>query len=104
MIQIFYTFFFIDTGVFTPHSEWEMLSAKQIRTSEYPHSCDNPFTIITLVIKIRRRPLFHIIHLIIPMVLVALLSLLSFSIPSKSGMIAKQFSTPDPYASKVDSN
>lgn len=73
--------------MFTTHSEWELLSAKQISSFEHQAFNAEPFSVLTLEIKIRRRPLFYIIHLIVPMVLVALLSLLSFAIPSKSGNI-----------------
>ena len=72
-------------GSYTPHSEWFLLSAKQIQTSQYYWCCDSPFSVINIVVKLKRRPLFHIIHLITPMILVALLGLMLFYIPARSG-------------------
>jgi len=75
----------VDLKPYTPHSEWEMVSTVQRRTVEYYPCCDTPFPVLNIDITIRRRPLFQVIHLIVPMVLVGLLTLFSFNIPARSG-------------------
>jgi len=79
-----YMFSIIDD--YTTHSEWEMISAEQLREEIMYPCCVDPFPVLTLTVTMKRRPLFHVLHLIIPMVLVALLTLYSFNIPARSGM------------------
>ena len=51
----------------------------------YYSCCEEPYPDITFYIHIKRRPLFYIFNMFLPCILITLVSLLGFYIPSDSG-------------------
>lgn len=70
---------------YSPHSEWLLVSAKQRHIERYYTCCKNAYSVISVEVILKRRSLFQIIHLIVPMMLVAILGLLLFTVPARSG-------------------
>ncbi|KAI8789411.1 neuronal acetylcholine receptor subunit alpha-10 [Biomphalaria glabrata] len=74
-----------DMSNYIPNSEWEMIRFSAERTVRSFSCCDEPYPDITFYIVIKRRPLFYIFNMILPCILITLVALLGFYIPSDSG-------------------
>ena len=62
------------------------MSAIQKRNVVYYACCkDQPYPDMTAHIVVRRRPMFYVLNLLLPMILVGILTLLSFYLPAQSG-------------------
>ncbi|KAM8953081.1 acetylcholine receptor subunit delta [Pelodytes ibericus] len=76
----------IDPAGFTENGEWEIVhipAKKNIDTSVSPES--NKYQDITFYLIIERKPLFYIINILAPCVLIALMANLVFYLPADSG-------------------
>ncbi|XP_069473641.1 acetylcholine receptor subunit delta-like [Ambystoma mexicanum] len=76
----------IDTEAFTENGEWEIVhrpAKRNIDTSVQPDS--TKYQDITFYLIIQRKPLFYIINIIIPCVLISFLANLVFYLPADSG-------------------
>lgn len=74
----------IDTSSYVESNEWELLgcpAAKNVKT--YP-CCVEPFPDLTFTIIVKRIPIFYMIILIIPCILLSLLTLVSFWLPPET--------------------
>ncbi|KAL5006859.1 hypothetical protein ScPMuIL_015665 [Solemya velum] len=75
-----------DTSNYVDSSEWELLNFQQKRQLvEFSCCPDNPYVFINYFIVIKRRPLFYIFNMMMPCVLITLVALLGFYMPSDSG-------------------
>ncbi|ESP04297.1 hypothetical protein LOTGIDRAFT_136425 [Lottia gigantea] len=74
-----------DTTNYIHNSEWELDKLKVERNVVYYSCCAEPYPDITFYIHIRRRPLFYIFNMILPCIMITLVALLGFYIPSDSG-------------------
>ncbi|XP_071102064.1 neuronal acetylcholine receptor subunit alpha-10-like isoform X1 [Haliotis cracherodii] len=74
-----------DTSNYIHNSEWLLVKLLVKRNVVYYSCCDEPYPDITYYIHIRRRPLFYIFNMILPCILITLVALLGFYIPSDSG-------------------
>ncbi|XP_050388377.1 neuronal acetylcholine receptor subunit alpha-10 [Patella vulgata] len=74
-----------DTTNYIHNSEWELDRLKVERNVVYYSCCAEPYPDITFYIHIRRRPLFYIFNMILPCIMITLVALLGFYIPSDSG-------------------
>lgn len=74
-----------DLTPFTANGEWELVSMPAKRHSVTYSCCPNPYVDITYTIHIKRRVLFYVNNLIIPCVILAALTALSFYLPPESG-------------------
>ncbi|CAL1537662.1 unnamed protein product [Lymnaea stagnalis] len=74
-----------DTSNYVPNSEWELIRFMVDRNVRYFSCCEEPYPEIHFYIVIRRRPLFYIFNMILPCILITLVALLGFYIPSDSG-------------------
>ncbi|XP_047140447.1 neuronal acetylcholine receptor subunit alpha-10 isoform X1 [Hydra vulgaris] len=70
---------------FANHTEWYLVSAKAIRKEEMYICCPEVYPDVTYTIELRRRSLFYVCNLIFPLVIISLLPILSFVLPSDSG-------------------
>ncbi|PVD30573.1 hypothetical protein C0Q70_09841 [Pomacea canaliculata] len=68
-----------------PNSEWQLVYLRVERNVKVYSCCAEPYPDITCHILIRRRPLFYIFNMILPCILITLVALLGFYIPSDSG-------------------
>eukprot|EP00111_Clytia_hemisphaerica_P016044 TCONS_00047480-protein len=75
----------VDTAAYTIHSEWHLKSAEHIRNVAYYGCCVEPYPDVTVKIVLERRPLFYVLNLLLPMILIGVLTLLAFYLPAQSG-------------------
>ena len=70
---------------FLKNGEWTIEKIKSSKhTRRYP-CCIAPFSEVTVTIQLTRKPLYHVMHLIIPIAILGMLTLVNFGIPSESG-------------------
>ncbi|KAK3726421.1 hypothetical protein QZH41_004313 [Actinostola sp. cb2023] len=66
--------------------EWDVLNVEIQRKVLFYQCCPNvPYPEISFIIHMKRKPLFYVINLIIPNILISLLAFFSFSIPVECG-------------------
>ncbi|XP_038058679.1 neuronal acetylcholine receptor subunit alpha-10-like [Patiria miniata] len=70
---------FADNGV------WELLLVDVVREEQWYACCPAPYPEISYFLHLRRRPLFHVLNIILPCVLLSILNLMVFSLPPESG-------------------
>ncbi|KXJ28250.1 neuronal acetylcholine receptor subunit alpha-10 [Exaiptasia diaphana] len=69
-----------------PNGEWDVLKVEIKRTVHYYKCCPgSPYPELSFIIHMRRKPLFFLVNLVIPNILIALLAFFSFFIPVESG-------------------
>ncbi|CAG0894788.1 unnamed protein product [Darwinula stevensoni] len=75
----------IELKTYKSNEEFTLTSyTAENRTEEDP-CCENPFTVVDYVIRIKRRAAFFIINYVLPMVVINVIALLAFLMPSESG-------------------
>ncbi|XP_071964744.1 acetylcholine receptor subunit alpha-like 1 [Antedon mediterranea] len=75
----------VDLEDYWESGEWDIISSPATRqVIRYP-CCDQVYVDITFDLRIRRKPLFYTVNLIIPCVLISFLTVLVFYLPSDSG-------------------
>uniref|UniRef100_A0A8C4QJM5 Cholinergic receptor nicotinic delta subunit n=1 Tax=Eptatretus burgeri TaxID=7764 RepID=A0A8C4QJM5_EPTBU len=76
----------IDPKAYTENGEWEIVHkpARRIVNTQLPRHSTNHQE-ITFNLIIRRKPLFYIVNMIIPVILISFLSLLTYYLPADSG-------------------
>ncbi|RUS74599.1 hypothetical protein EGW08_017641 [Elysia chlorotica] len=74
-----------DLSNYIPNSEWELIDLTVERTVKTFSCCDEPYLDLHFHLVIKRRPLFYIFNMILPCILITLVALLGFYIPSDSG-------------------
>lgn len=74
-----------DVSNYIPNSEWTLVKLHAERNVVYYSCCAEPYPDVTYVIQMRRKPLFYVFNMILPCLLITLVALLGFYIPSDSG-------------------
>jgi hypothetical protein len=75
----------IDISDYVESNEWRLLLYPARRHDVYYPCCpDQPYPDVTFYITIQRIPIFHIIVLIIPCILLSVLTLVSFWLPPET--------------------
>lgn len=74
-----------DLSNYIPNSEWDLMKLYAKHNIVYYSCCEEPYPDITFYIHIKRRPLFYIFNMFLPCILITLVALLGFYIPSDSG-------------------
>ena len=74
-----------DLSNYIPNSEWDLMKMYAKHNIVYYSCCEEPYPDITFYIHIKRRPLFYIFNMFLPCILITLVALLGFYIPSDSG-------------------
>ena len=77
-IQIETTVQFVIGDHFQNHGEWEIIDNSSI--ARYPE-----YTTVTFRFTLRRKPLFYVVNIILPIIIMSLLSILVFVLPPQSG-------------------
>ncbi|XP_072898043.1 neuronal acetylcholine receptor subunit alpha-10-like [Hemitrygon akajei] len=70
---------------FAGHVEWEVLGLPAGRRLAQYGCCSEPYTDLTFVLLLRRRPFFYLHNLLLPCVLLSALAPLAFQLPAASG-------------------
>lgn len=74
-----------DVSNYIENSEWSLTGFQQKRNVFRFSCCDEPYIIIHYHILIKRRPLFYLFNMVMPCILITLVALLGFYMPSDSG-------------------
>ncbi|XP_061185601.1 neuronal acetylcholine receptor subunit alpha-10-like [Saccostrea echinata] len=74
-----------DISNYKSNSEWHLHKLYVQRNVVFYSCCAEPYPDITFYIHIQRRPLFYIFNMVMPCVMITLVALLGFYIPSDSG-------------------
>ena len=74
-----------DISNYIPNSEWTLVKLHAERSVVYYSCCAEPYPDVTYVIQMRRKPLFYVFNMILPCLLITMVALLGFYIPSDSG-------------------
>ncbi|XP_069119215.1 neuronal acetylcholine receptor subunit alpha-6-like [Argopecten irradians] len=73
------------TDFYSKNGEWEMISTTGDRSEAVKSRGGTSFSSLKYTIVLRRRPLFHILNTLFPVVLMAFLSAMVFKLPADSG-------------------
>ncbi|PAV79781.1 hypothetical protein WR25_11116 isoform C [Diploscapter pachys] len=75
-----------DMSNYVMNTEWNVLRINAEKNPIIYSCCPNdPYPIVDILITIERRPMFYVFNLITPCVLISLIALLSFYMPSNEG-------------------
>ncbi|KAK2167531.1 hypothetical protein NP493_1271g01026 [Ridgeia piscesae] len=74
-----------DLSNYIPNNEWTLVKLHVVRNVVYYSCCAEPYPTVTYTIQMRRKPLFYVFNMILPCLLITLVALLGFYIPSDSG-------------------
>ncbi|ESN95576.1 hypothetical protein HELRODRAFT_86626, partial [Helobdella robusta] len=74
-----------DVSNYIPNSEWTLVKLHVRREVTFYSCCEEPYSHINYTIQIRRKPLFYVFNMILPCLIITLVALLGFYIPSDSG-------------------
>ena len=74
-----------DTSNYIRNSEWTLVKLHAVRNVVFYSCCAEPYPDVTYTIQMRRKPLFYVFNMILPCLLITLVALLGFYIPSDSG-------------------
>lgn len=74
-----------DLGQIVENTEWEIIGFSANRHVAYYTCCTEPYPDVTFSLKIKRKPLFYIVNIIIPTFLITLMGILVFGLPVESG-------------------
>ncbi|XP_038059338.1 neuronal acetylcholine receptor subunit beta-4-like [Patiria miniata] len=72
----------VDQEDYSENGEWKIVESPAIRhIIEYP-CCDEAFVDVTFYFKLHRKPLFYVVTLVIPCILISFLTILVFYLPA----------------------
>lgn len=74
-----------DLDSYTNSAEWDLVGVPATRSVLKYFCCEEPFPDVTFSIIIRRRSLFYMMNLILPLVIITVLINVSFVLPAESG-------------------
>ncbi|CAD5117806.1 DgyrCDS6557 [Dimorphilus gyrociliatus] len=74
-----------DESNYIRNSEWTLVKLHAKRNVVKYSCCEEPYPDVTYKIQMRRKPLFYVFNMIMPCMLITLVALLGFYIPSDSG-------------------
>ena len=75
----------IDLKNLEANSVWELKSVTTVRNSVKYTCCPEPYYDVTYTLEFRRKPLYYVMTIIFPSILLSLLSCISFLFPADSG-------------------
>ncbi|XP_066925495.1 neuronal acetylcholine receptor subunit alpha-10-like [Clytia hemisphaerica] len=75
----------VDFASYSKHSEWLITDGYLRRNVVTYTCCPEPFPDVTVTLTLKRRSLFYLMNLIFPMVVISMLTMLSFYLPAESG-------------------
>ncbi|XP_061188673.1 neuronal acetylcholine receptor subunit alpha-10-like [Saccostrea echinata] len=74
-----------DLTSFVDSVEWEVTSVPMTRKVLYYNCCPEPYPDVTFYLNMRRKPLFYLMNLVFPCVLISTVACLGFILPPDSG-------------------
>lgn len=74
-----------DTGVYESSGEWALVSMPARREVTYYPCCPEPYPVVSYDVILRRSPLFYVMNLLLPCILLSAMILLGFCLPPDAG-------------------
>lgn len=74
-----------DLSAFVDSVEWELTSVPMVRNVLYYKCCPEPYPDVTFYLKMKRKPLFYLMNLVFPCMLISTVACLGFILPPDSG-------------------
>ena len=74
-----------DMSVFEENGQWILTGFPTERSVDYYDCCPEPFPTVMFHIQLKRKPLYYMVNLMVPSVLLSLTSLAAFLSPAESG-------------------
>lgn len=74
-----------DLSAFVDSVEWEVTSVPMVRNVLYYKCCPEPYPDVTFYLKMKRKPLFYLMNLVFPCMLISTVACLGFILPPDSG-------------------
>ncbi|GFO34210.1 neuronal acetylcholine receptor subunit alpha-10-like [Plakobranchus ocellatus] len=74
-----------DMTSFVPNTEWDLLSVPVKRRVFYYGCCPEPYPDVTFYVTMKRKPLFYVLNLLFPCLLITAVALLGFILPPDAG-------------------
>ncbi|XP_786682.3 neuronal acetylcholine receptor subunit alpha-3 [Strongylocentrotus purpuratus] len=72
----------VDQEDYWPNGEWEIVESPATRNEITYPCCDDKYVDVTLYFKLHRKPLFYVVTLVVPCLLISFLTILVFFLPS----------------------
>ncbi|XP_046571025.1 neuronal acetylcholine receptor subunit alpha-7-like [Haliotis rubra] len=67
------------------NAEWELISFTKDRQAKYFACCLEPYIVLTYTMSLRRRPMYFLMYLMMPCLIITLVALLGLLVPNESG-------------------
>ncbi|XP_067665507.1 neuronal acetylcholine receptor subunit alpha-10-like [Haliotis asinina] len=74
-----------DMSSFKVNTEWDLIGVPVKRHVVHYACCPEPYPDVTFYVKLRRKPLFYMLNLLFPCILITTVALLGFLLPPDSG-------------------
>ncbi|KAL5003928.1 hypothetical protein ScPMuIL_017384 [Solemya velum] len=74
-----------DISNYVSNGEWDIISVPLTRHVEYYNCCEEPYPDVTFYVILKRRPLFYLMNLMFPCMLITAVAILGFLLPPDSG-------------------
>ncbi|XP_046583765.1 neuronal acetylcholine receptor subunit alpha-10-like isoform X2 [Haliotis rubra] len=74
-----------DISSFKVNTEWDLVGVPVKRHVVYYKCCPEPYPDVTFYVNLRRKPLFYMLNLLFPCILITTVALLGFMLPPDSG-------------------
>nr|XP_002738414.1 PREDICTED: neuronal acetylcholine receptor subunit alpha-4-like [Saccoglossus kowalevskii] len=75
----------IFNALLAPNSEWDIINSSVSLYEEFSENGELSWHIMTFTLELHRKPLYYVINIVIPSIMMALLTLLLFFLPADSG-------------------
>lgn len=79
------TYFFHFTDDFLTNGDWTIDKIISRSNTRLYSCCPAAFSDVTVILVLKRKPLYHVLHLVLPIAILSLLTLANFAIPVASG-------------------
>ncbi|ESO88156.1 hypothetical protein LOTGIDRAFT_219547 [Lottia gigantea] len=74
-----------DISSFKVNTEWKLSSVPLKRTVSYYSCCPEPYPAVTFYVTLKRKPLFYVLNLLFPCILITSVAMLGFLLPPDAG-------------------
>lgn len=74
-----------DISNYVSNGEWDIVAVPLIRHVDYYNCCPEPYPDVTFYVMLKRRPLFYLMNLMFPCMLITAVAILGFLLPPDSG-------------------
>ena len=74
-----------DSSVFLENGQWNLTKIPAVRHVTYYQCCPQPYPDVTFELHLMRKPLYYVLHLVVPSLLISCTSIGAYLSPPESG-------------------